>query len=173
METLLEIIKLTVPPLIVFFTAYMLLKRFLDNDQKKQLVELKKMNRGNMTPVRMQAYERLVLYLERIHPNNLVMRTHKAGMSARMLHGEMVRNIREEFGHNMSQQIYISNGAWEMSKNSKEECIKLLNIALQNIDDTADGIKLGAVIFELCGKLDKLPSEVAIEYVKVEVQKLM
>ncbi len=172
MEIFLEIIKLTVPPAIVFLTAYVLMKRFLDNEEKRQMLELKKLNDGNVMKSRFQAYERLVLFLDRIHPNNLLMRTHKSGMSARLLHSEMVRTIRDEYGHNMSQQIYVSNSAWEMASNSKEEIIKLLNITLQKVDSNADGVKFGEMLFELCGQLDKLPTEIAIDNVKLEVQKL-
>lgn len=172
MDHLITILMVTIPPVIVAVTAYLLIKRFLDSEEKRQLVELQKMNRGKITPLRMQAYERLVLYLERMHPSNLVMRTHQAGMSARLLHSEMLKSIRDEYGHNMSQQIYVSAEAWKMSNQAKEETIKLLNIAFQNVGDTADSIKLGEVVFELVAKVETLPSEIALEFTKKEVQKL-
>lgn len=173
MEVLLEILKLTIPPAIVFVTAYVLIRKFVDNEDRRAMIELQKINRNVTLPVRMQAYERTILYLERIDPNNLVMRVHKPGMSARLMHSEMIKAIREEFGHNMSQQIYLSNNAWEMVRNAKEEMIKLTNIAQQNTPNDADSIKMAEVVFEMVGKLDRLPTQIAMEYVKKEVHKLM
>ncbi len=86
MNALVEILKIMIPAGAVFAAAYFLVKRFLDNDQKRREHELKKSTLGTITPLKIQAFERIVIYLERINPNSLVIRVNKNGMSARQLH---------------------------------------------------------------------------------------
>ena len=121
--------------------------------------------------LRLQAAERYVLYLERIAPHRIVMRLNKKGMSAKMLQSEMLRAIREEFDHNLSQQIYVSPVAWKLIKNAKEEMVKLINISSEKMDDGASSFELGKRIFEVASQVEKLPSEIAMDYLKEEIQR--
>ena len=169
MDSLFEILKLILPASIVFLTSFYIIKNFLDSEAKKRVLDVKISNREFITPVRLQAYERLALFLERISPNSLVMRIHKNGMSARLLQTELLKTIRAEFEHNLSQQIYISNKGWEMVKNAKEEMIRLVNLSSARVSDAASGTELSQVIIDLASKIDKLAPQVALEYLKKEI----
>jgi hypothetical protein len=138
MEDFLDILKYILPSVITFLASYLIIKRFLDNDYRKKTVDIKMQNQKTIMPVRLQAYERLVLLLERISLPSLIQRTHKQGMSARMLQAELVKAIRAEFDHNLSQQVYITNKSWESVKTAKEETIKAINIAASRVGDDAD-----------------------------------
>lgn len=172
MEDLLDILKYTLPSGIVFATAYFVLRAFLQNGTHKKLLELKLTNQNVITPVRLQAYERVILLLERISPSSLILRVATPGMSAIQLQAALVQNVREEFEHNLSQQIYISSTAWEMTRNAKEEMIKLVNLASTRLNDDASATDLGSVILELAITQDKLPVNNAIDYIKKEVRQL-
>ena len=169
MDVILEMFKYILPSVVVFATSYYLVKSFLDNGSKKRLSELRMANQSNITPIRLQAYERVVLFLERISPNTLIMRINKSGMTAARLQSELIKNIRGEFEHNLSQQIYMSNAAWEMVKTSKEEVIKLINIAATKVPNGASGNDLSQAIIEISLQVDKLPTIVTIEYIKREI----
>lgn len=170
MNALVEILKILIPAGAVFAAAFFLVKRFLDNDEKRREFELKKSTQGTITPLKIQAYERIVIYLERINPNSLVIRVNKSGMSSRQLHLELVTSIKQEYEHNLAQQIYISSGAWELVKNSKEEIIQLINIASSKVQADAPSNDLAMMILNICSNLGKkLPSEIAIEYIKKEI----
>jgi hypothetical protein len=171
MDEFFEILKIILPALIVFLTAFYLIKKFFDRESQKRLEEIRMGNRKTILPIRLQAYERIVLYLERIAPNSIVMRIYEPGMSAKLLQAALVKAIRDEFEHNMSQQIYVSEAAWIMTKQAKEETIKLINISAGKVKPDATGIDLSQVIFELAAQLDKLPSEIASSYLKKEIQK--
>lgn len=153
----------------VFATAFYTVRNFLDNEQKKRVAEMRQANQNLVTPIRLQAYERVVMFLERISPNSLVMRVHKNGMSGLMFQSELVKTIRSEYEHNLSQQIYMSNNAWQMVITSKEEIIKLINIAATKVPETASGLELAQMILSIAGQLNKLPTQVAIEYIKKEI----
>jgi hypothetical protein len=169
MQLFFSALKFIVPSLIVFLTAYYLVKSFLDNDARKRLAEIRLANQSLITPTRLQAYERLALFLERVSPNSLIPRVNKQGMSARLLQTELIKAIRTEFEHNLSQQIYVSGHAWEMVKTAKEEIIKLINISATKIPDTASSIDLSQMIINIAAQVPKLPTDVALDYIKREV----
>lgn len=172
MNDILEILKYILPAAVVFGTSYYLLKNFLDNEYKKQLVEARQSHQKVITPIRLQAFERLSIFLERINPANMVMRVHKQGMTARSLQSELLTNIRTEFDHNLSQQIYVSNSTWESVRAAKEETIKIINLASAKVSDGASGLDLMKAIMEIMTHMEKIPSQIALENLKKEVKHL-
>lgn len=172
MDAIIEILKITIPGLIVFATTYYVLKQMLDGQFRKKELELRREAKNSMTPSRVNAYERIILLLERIHPSELVLRVHKKGISAKAFQSELVLAIREEFQHNLTQQIYVSNAAWNLTKNAKEETIKLINIAASNLPPNASGLDLSNSIFQILMKIDQNPVDVAKDYLKAEIRKL-
>ncbi len=174
MEIVLEIFKIIMPATAVFVAVYVVIKSFLGDAQKKRDHELKKASHGTVLPLKLQAYERLVIYLERINPNVLVVRVNKNGMSAHQLQLELIRAIKTEFEHNLSQQIYVSRGAWELVKTAKEELIKLINISATKVPADAPSNDLAMTILNVAAGLEKrLPNEVAIDFVKKEAAQLV
>jgi len=172
MEYLFEFLKIVAPSVVVFLTAFFLIKTYLEKTSERQIKEIKAESNKTILPLRLQAYERVVLYLERISPNNLVMRVYQSGMSGRLLQADLVKAIREEYEHNMTQQVYVSVNTWVLLKNAKEETIRLINVAASQVHPDASGIELSQVIFETAAKLEKLPTDIAINYAKAEAQKL-
>lgn len=173
MNAFIELLKIIIPAGAVFAAAYFLVKRFLDNEQNRREFELKKNNQSTITPLKIQAYERIVIYLERINPNSLVIRVNKNGMNARILQMELINTVKSEYEHNLSQQIYMSHNAWEMVKNAKEEVIQLINISSSKIAPDAPSSELAMMILNITANLDKkLPSELAIAYIKKEISQI-
>jgi hypothetical protein len=169
MDIFLELLKILIPAGAVFAATYFVVRTFLSNDQKRRDYELRKSQLNITTPIRLQAYERIILFLERIEPNNLVLRTNKAGMTIPMLHSELVKTIKTEYEHNISQQIYVSANAWHLVKTAKEETIKLVNISITKVPENAKGQDLAQVILHIASSVEKTPTQIAIEYLKSEV----
>ena len=170
MEDILDIMKYILPSAVVFVTSFYLIKTFLQADHKKRLVEIRQGNQKVIAPLRLQAYERVVLLLERIAPESLVTRVNVNNVSASQLQLQMITTIRTEYEHNLSQQVYMSDPAWEMVKNAKEETIKLINLSMSKLADNATGFELCKTLIEMTTKLEKLPTAFALEYVKREVR---
>jgi hypothetical protein len=167
-----ELLKLTLPSLMVLAAVYFLVKRFFDNDQKLRVLELKKAAQPIVLPLRFQAYERVCVFLERISPNNLVMRTHQSGVGARELQSALLTTIRSEFEHNISQQVFMSSQAWDITKNAKEEVIKIINISMSALPENATGIQLCKNIFEVVMKTEVQPTQRAMDFIKNEIKLL-
>lgn len=171
-EHILDILKFTIPGLIVFLTTYYLVKRYFESQEKQSFAEQKFDAAEKIWPNRIQAYERLVLFLERMNPNNLIMRVHRPGMNAKSLHSELLKAIRDEYEHNMSQQIYVSSESWNLCKIAKDETIQLINFSMGKLTKSSpSGSDLSRVIFEIYGHLDTEPTLVASEYLKKDLRK--
>ena len=170
MEDLLEILKYVLPSLVVFATAYFLLKLFLEKEQRAKMMEKRMAGSQIVTPIRLQANERVVLLLERISPGSLVMRVHRPDMTVLQLQTALVQAIRDEFEHNLSQQVYLSHQAWEYVKAAREETIKLINTAAANLDENATATDLSQAIFAESLNVNKLTINKAIDFVKKEIR---
>jgi hypothetical protein len=168
MELFYELIKFTLPAVIVFLTTYFLVKNFLDQDIRKQAIDIKRGNREIITPIRLQAFERLALFLERINPNNMVLRVN-VHTSAGMLEAEIIKTIRSEFDHNVAQQIYISKKTWDAIVKAKEETIKLVNVASIRVNKEASGMELAQTLLIVSAQLTQLPTKEALDLMKKEI----
>jgi len=168
MDFLFELFKILIPSGIIFVTVYFMLKQFFDGQERLKKLELRKAGQKDINPMKMQAYERLILFLERISPNNLVMRTQKPSLTARAQQAEMLKAIREEFDHNLTQQLYISSEAWALVKRAKEEVIRLVNIAASKMEEETMSVELSKQILAMTAQLEHIPTKVAIEGLKKE-----
>lgn len=173
MEMFWQIIVSILPAVVVFFTTALFLKKQSEKEVRSLQIELKKERQAFFLPNRMESYQRLILLLERIHPNSLVMRLHKPGMPARVFQSELLDAIRQEFDHNVAQQLFVSPSAWTMIKNAKDETIKIINIAGNQMNDTSLSTDLAGKIFEIVAEVGQLPGEIAEEFVKKEFQEML
>ena len=153
---------------------YLLAKRYFENQQKQQLLQMKIDERREtlkvVTPIRLQAYERMALFLERISPNSLVLRCYQPGMDLRLLQGVMTKNIRDEWEHNLSQQVYVSSELWTSIREAKDEMVNLVNSAAVSLPDTDDPTRLAATIF--ASAADHMPTDDALETLHKELKEL-
>jgi len=169
---LVEILKITIPSLIVFLTAFYVLKTVLQKENENRKIQVVLQNQKIITPLRLQAYERIILFLERIAPNSVIIRLQTPNMTVGQLHKEMLITIRTEFEHNLSQQLYLSVEAWEEIRNAKEKTFKLLNTAMEGLDSNDNAIKLSQRIFEMLIEIEKSPTQEAINFLKQEIKQL-
>lgn len=173
MEALLELLKFTIPGLIVFFTAYFMIKSFMDNEQKKRSIDLKTNNQKLVTPIRLQAYERLTLFLERINPESLLLRTQVQSMTVERLQAALLTTIRAEYEHNISQQVYISGKTWLAVKGAKDNVIKIINTCADHLQPDQPGSMLTQRVMETIISIEKSPTQIAMEILKMEANHFM
>jgi len=129
METALEISKYILPALVVFATVYFIMKRYLNMQYSTQVLKFKQEQLKNTLPVKLQAYERMAMFCERISLDNLSYRLSSEHLDARSMSNAMLIAIQQEFEHNMSQQGYVSEKLWEIITLAKDH--------MQNIISTA------------------------------------
>tara|TARA_R110001592_G_scaffold237306_1_gene496070 strand:- start:7235 stop:7756 length:522 start_codon:yes stop_codon:yes gene_type:complete len=153
--------------IVVYKLVAKLLEEQKDNLKISARIEQKKL----IDPMRIQAYERCIILLERIRPQALVMRVYKGGMNARFTQTEFVRTIREEFNHNMSQQLYVSDNAWSLLVLAREEIVQLIQVCSQDLSDTDSGGEFSKKLMATFHMLEKSPIDEAISFLKQEMNK--
>ncbi|MCD6660790.1 MAG: hypothetical protein LT105_11570 [Lentimicrobium sp.] len=170
MEILRDLILVLVPALLVGAVVYYLINVFRkrEMEQNEQIHKAEKLRL--VTPIRLQAYERMILLLERIAPSQLIMRNVAPGQSAAELQNILVANIRQEFEHNLSQQVYISSNAWELIKNAREAVVSGINSAAESLNSDASATDLAQLIFEHEITSQGSTLYKAIEFLKKEVR---
>lgn len=168
-----EALTYALPSLIVFLLSIYMLNSFFRNEEQKREYEMRIQNRNAALPIRLQAYERMILFLERITPNNLIFRVKRKGMSASDLENALLSEIRKEFEHNLSQQLYLAPSTWQVVKNTKEEIIKLINLSYSKLPEKASALDLSKTIFDNLMQMEKSPTQHAILYIKREAQEYL
>ena len=157
------------------YIFYRITKRYFDNQQKEHMLQMRIDEHREavklVTPIHLQAYERMALYLERISPESLVLRCYQPGMDTKLLQGVMTKVIRDEWEHNLSQQVYLSSEAWAMIREAKEQMIGVINSAAITVPADADPARLASTIFATVAE-GQLPTAPALEYLKREFREL-
>ena len=137
------------------------MEKQLENRSKKLEITL---------PIRLQAYERMCLFLERISPNNLIVRLNGSATQAIEFQQILMHEVREEFNHNLSQQVYMSHEAWEKIRGAQQEVITLINQAASEVAPDAPPLDLAKKIFEKIIQENRNPTASALKFVKEEIQ---
>ena len=164
----LDLVYYLAAPLILLGAVYMLIQKFLDREYRLKLMDMKRLMQRETLPLRLQAFERLILFLERISPNNMLQRVVEPDMTARQFQIELINSIRSEFEHNVTQQIYVSPQSWMMIRGAKEEMIRIINLSADSMNPNAPAMDLSKAIFETMIRNEDFPTQKAIDFIKQE-----
>jgi hypothetical protein len=148
MTFLLELLKISIPAIVVGGTVWMMLKQYFQSQYQLRLLEQKKQNSETTLPLRLQAYERLSLLCERISIPNLLARLGTDGVTVNDLRTAMLIAIRQEFEHNITQQIYVSENLWSIVKVARDNTAEIVHLIAQKLDPKADVSVYIAALFE-------------------------
>lgn len=172
-ETIIQVLQYTIPSIIVLITAYLLLSTVLNKLIKMREVEISLKNRQDSIPIRLQAYERMVLYLERINIQSLISRILDDEMIAHTFHYSLITNIRSEYEHNITQQLYISIQTWTLVKTCTEETISIINQAASTVPPDVPATHLAReLLHTILNTGEALPTQRTIDILKSEAKEL-
>ena len=157
---------------IVTYGMYLTITTVAEKVFDKQKNDIRSKNIEITLPLRLQAYERMCLFLERITPNNLLLRVVASAGNALELQQILLYEIREEYNHNLAQQIYISIDAWTQVSNAMNEIVSVINQAAVEVDAEAPAAELAKKIFAQVIQQEIQPTTHALKFVKEEIQKL-
>ncbi|MDZ7647232.1 MAG: hypothetical protein U5K54_08645 [Cytophagales bacterium] len=149
MEALIEFGKIIIPGTLVLYAVYLTVRSFILKEIELKRLEVRSRSIETILPARLQAYERMTLFLERIAPQNLLIRLNNPGFTARDFHKVVLDEIRNEYNHNVSQQVYMGDEVWNQIRNAKEDLVILVNEAASTLAAEATSIDLSKKIFEM------------------------
>src|SRR5688572_29521404 len=170
MDALIEFIKILVPASVVLYGAYLLVRMFIQREIDIKKLEIRSRSIETVLPNRLQAFERMALFLERISPQNLLVRLSTTGMTSREFHQLLLTEIRNEYNHNVSQQVYMSDNVWSLVKNAKEDLILSINDAAGEMSMESTSLDLSRKIFEKSINKQVDPIAHALTELKKEIQ---
>ncbi len=173
MTELLEILKYIIPSLVVLLSVWIMGRQFLKNWEAHYKYNSNRTLRKTTLPIKLQAYERVTLFLERITVDSLLVREKDNKLNSRGFHQKLLSAIRAEYEHNLSQQIYLSSDAWQIVKNAKEAVIKMVNKAAIEVNPEDPAIELSKKIIDLQIEMNSSPSQVALEFINKEVRSFL
>jgi hypothetical protein len=171
MESLIEFGKILLPAALVLYAMYLGVKVMIAKELAQKEMEIRQKSIEITLPARLQAYERMSLFLERISANNLVVRVNQTGMNAREFHQILLKEIRDEYNHNVSQQVYMSEEVWQAIKAAKEELIIGINAASEGLPDDASSLDLAKNLFDFMMNKEIDPIEQSLSLLKAEISK--
>ena len=166
-EKIFEVFLYAVPAIITGMVAYYFFKEHTKNEDGRRRFLLHKDMQVNTLPIRLQAYERMALFLERITPTKLIVRISPTSSSKEDYESLLIQSISQEFEHNLAQQIYLSDECWNIIVAAKNATIQLIRKA-SLLEKTNSANKLREVVLtEMMEK--RAPSDAALAYIKKEV----
>ncbi|MBL7692087.1 MAG: hypothetical protein JNM41_10870 [Flavipsychrobacter sp.] len=172
--TILEILKYTIPAIVVLIATSTIVNKFIVAQHKRKQLAVFEGAQDVTLRLRLQAYERLALFVERISARQLIPRVYDGDMTVRDLQLAMTMSIRTEFEHNLSQQIYVSKNVWETVKGVKEQELNMINRISQSLNPEAPARDLHARILDVASRAsDDLPTDVALQIINAEVKTVL
>lgn len=172
-QGLIDFLVYLAPSLLVFFTTWFLVKKFLGRESALKMLELNSARQKELMPLRLQAYERLTLYLERISPNVMLLNQYESGLSVREFRERLLDMVRVEFEHNYAQQIYVSTALWTVIRNAKEEVVREINSAAASLDPSEPAHHLSKRLFDILLEKEEFPTQRALNILKSEVAQIL
>lgn len=162
------ILGLTLPSVVVLVAVYLMFKQYFQH-QTRVLAFDSRREKANLTlPLRLQAYERLTLLCERIYLPDLILRLKTPGTHADVFKSALILAIQQEYEHNLTQQLYISEELWNILQVAKNKTMDLIVLAGEGLSADADADDFARALFERASAEKSLPSEIAKKAIKTE-----
>ncbi|MDG3581985.1 hypothetical protein [Galbibacter pacificus] len=166
---IIELLFYVLPAVVTGAIAYYFFSLHTKNEEGRRRYLLHRETEKTALPLRLQAYERMALFLERINPSKLLLRVAPESADKNQYEGLLIASIESEFDHNLAQQIYITDECWNVIKTSKNATIQLIRKAGMNAEN-ANKLR-EEVLNELMEK--QAPSYTALGYIKKEIRELI
>lgn len=168
-DQIFQLFAYCLPTVVTGAIAFYFFKMHTNNEEGRRRYLLHKDSQESTLPIRLQAYERMALFLERISIPSLVLRVKPTSSDKAAYENLLVRSIENEFEHNLSQQIYLSDELWNVIKAAKTATIQMIRKAGMSETDSADKLRED-VLTETMDKQN--PSATALSFVKKEISEL-
>ncbi|WP_285059897.1 hypothetical protein [Pedobacter ginsengisoli] len=171
-KLILDIAGLAGGGVIIVTAGYFLVRPDIHRYLRLKSAEVKKEERPQLLMLRLQAHERLILFIERINPTNLLIRLHYQGISLADMQSILLNEIRFEYQHNVAQQLYVSPLIWDVVSKLKEDTLAMINNAVRNLPADAEGVDLSKKILQHMAASAENPYDLTLTLIKKDIQEL-
>jgi len=169
-QIIIDVVVLGLGIFVALIAIYYILKNDIQRFFNLKTIELNKESKAHLLPLRLQAHERLIIFVDRINPANLLVRLHQQGIGIATLQAGILNEVRSEYQHNITQQLYVDSVTWNVVRKLKDDTIAMINNAVQGLPHDANGIELSKAILQHMAAIDENPYDLTIELIKKDIQ---
>lgn len=169
---LLNTATLAVGGTIIVVVAYYMVRNDIMNYLSSKKGAVVPEDKSNLLQLRLQAHERMIIFVDRINPSNLLLRLHQQGIEVGVLQLMAVNEIKTEFQHNITQQLYLEAATWKVVLQLKDDTIAMINNGVKNLAADASGVELSKKVLHHMSGIDENPYELTIGLIKQDIHKL-
>lgn len=162
------ILGLTIPSVVLLIAVYLMFKQYFNHQTQTYLLQSRQSREQVVLPIRLQAFERLTLLCERIDIVEMILRLKMPGTSATELQSALLLTVQQEYEHNLTQQLYVSQELWNIMILARNKTMDLISLAAKQLPANATGDEYARVLVEMASKEEKLPSQIAQSAIKTE-----
>ena len=165
-----EVMKYILPALVVVLATWLVLWKLLREERLKREFELKKNTQKEITPIRLRGYERLALLLERTTPEAMLRDMDVQNLTAQQISTLLVQRVRQEYDHNLSQQIYVSDAVWDAIIEAREQMVLFLSTTARQFPPETNGLKVAELMLTAYAQNGETPNQKAMHLLKDEAR---
>lgn len=169
-EQIIEILSYTIPSIVTGLVAYYFFSYQFKKEQNRENFKLLREDKKQLLNMRLQAYERMTLFMERINPSKLLVRVTPTDDNKELYVQKLVQSIEQEFEHNLSQQIYISEECWSVLVTSKNATAHIVKKTAEDSSITSAQLLREAILKRMVE--GNPPSTTGLTFIKEEVKEL-
>ena len=173
------VIAIILTIVVLIFGFWLIQHSQFRNEEKKRQWELKRESQKSISPIRLRAYERLTLLLERTKPEHMIMEMQKAYPEAMttwtvgQMQQYLLQTLRAEFDHNQSQQVYVSDEVWDLIINARDQMGAFFIAITAQLPKEATAQTYVTALLTAYASNGTTPTEKALEELKREAKELM
>lgn len=168
-----EILAYSIPALVVLAATWLVMHKLFNNEQEKRLWELKRLSQKEISPIRLRAYERLTLLLERTTPDRMLMEMNLQEMTIPQVQQQLLRTIRLEYDHNLSQQIYVSDEVWDKIIHARDEMGAFVTAMAAGMPESSSTLDYAKTLITAYSTNGETPNSLALSALKEEAKTLL
>lgn len=168
---LIEVVPITVAGVVTISVGYYLIKNDIDKYFRLRFAA-KKEEQSQIFSLRLQAHERLIVFVERINPANLFLRLYTPGISVKELQILVTNEIRAEYQHNVTQQLYVSERVWNVIRKLKDDTLAMVNHGVQGLSEQATGMDLSKKVLQHMTEIADNPYDLTLDLIKKDIHQL-
>ena len=157
---------------IVALVVYYLVRSDIQNYLRGRNIVDASADHTNLLQLRLQAHERMIVFVERINPANLLLRLYQKDIELSTLQAMGVNEIKTEFQHNITQQLYLEAATWNVVRKLKDDTIAMVNNAVKNLPQEASAMELSKRVLHHMSEMVENPYELTIGLIKQDVRKM-
>lgn len=170
---MIEVLKYCVPALCVLLATWIVMQKFYKSEAEKRLWELKRLAQKEISPLRMRAYERLALLLERTTPEHMLVELNLGEMTILQVQQHIMHTIRMEYDHNISQQIYVGEQVWNAIIESRDQMVAFINTMAQQMPPESNALDYAKVLITAYASNGETANQQAMQLLRAEARSLL